>query len=384
MCGLRVSAPTASFKPKVESKAIRSCRPCFPSRCSPHWVRSICCGMRSFTSKPSKRRRGTAPACCHVVCPPSPPTPPFGSAILCSPRYCTVSLLLASRSALRNSLRLTCVRCWPARPACWTPSPRCKTPWSLGSCFPTARPHAAPQAQYAIRNLPRHSTQAYAAGHDAAVLRCFSVALDCAALPSMHLLRTGPPGPMHCARLVDVMPPLPATSLALSPLTALSEALGRHRFRPVWEDLLQAEAPSQPTLPSTSPVGGSAPMRPASQAVDDFCRRAFVKGADAASAALLGSQAGPHAARVFTARSTRRQFTLALSSPLFRAILLCRLRLPRSHCRQMPVPCTARPLWGPPRDLPALRPADGEGWPRRASGRTDEAGAAIALNVLGR
>ena len=48
-----------------------------------------------------------------------------------------------------------------------------------------------------------------------------------------------------------------------------------------------------------------------------------------------------------------------------------------AHCCQMPVPCTARPLWGPPRGLPTLRPAKGEGWPRRTSGRRCH-----ALNVI--
>ena len=37
---------------------------------------------------------------------------------------------------------------------------------------------AAPRAQYAIRTLPLHSTQAYAAGHDTAVLRCLSALLS--------------------------------------------------------------------------------------------------------------------------------------------------------------------------------------------------------------
>ena len=41
-------------------------------------------------------------------------------------------------------------------------------------------------------------------------LRHGMVDLDCATLPDMHLLRTGLPGPMHCARLAGEMPPLPA------------------------------------------------------------------------------------------------------------------------------------------------------------------------------
>ena len=53
----------------------------------------------------------------------------------------------------------------------------------------------------------------------------------------------------------------------------------------------------------------------------DFCHRAFLWEADT----LLESQAGPHAARVLTARRAHPEFTL--SSPPLQAILLCRLRL---------------------------------------------------------
>ena len=73
----------------------------------------------------------------------------------------------------------------------------------------------------------------------------------------------------------------------------------------------------------TSLVDGSAP---ASQAVDDFCHRAFRRETDAASAALLDSQAEPHAARVLTTRPTLPEFSL--ESLLFRAILFRRVRLP--------------------------------------------------------
>eukprot|EP00439_Symbiodinium_sp_Y106_P073394 s147_g13.t2 len=71
-----------------------------------------------------------------------------------------------------------------------------------------------------------------------------------------------------------------------------------------------------------------------SQAVDGFCQRALLRQMDASSA----SQAGPYAARVLNARPTSPQLTL--ESPLFRDLLLRRLRLPllltakRCRCRQ--------------------------------------------------
>ena len=58
----------------------------------------------------------------------------------------------------------------------------------------------------------------------------------------------------------------------------------------------------------------------------DFCDRAILRETDTASAAVLDSQARPHAARVLTTRATLPEFSL--ESPLFRAIVLRRLRLP--------------------------------------------------------
>ncbi|CAE7252487.1 prfA [Symbiodinium sp. CCMP2592] len=63
------------------------------------------------------------------------------------------------------------------------------------------------------------------------------------------------------------------------------------------ETLLRRRPSPRKIPPLTSPVGDSAPQ-PAAQA-------------DAASAALLDSQAGPHAARVHAARPTQPEFTLA-------------------------------------------------------------------------
>ena len=104
---------------------------------------------------------------------------------------------------------------------------------------------------------------------------------------------------------------------------------------------------------------------------------------DAASAALLESQAGPHAAHVLTARPTQPEFTLA--SPLFRAILLRRLRLPlpltaaRCRCRALHDHCGDH-LAACPRS--GLLRAKGGPVERAAARICREAGATVALNVL--
>ena len=78
---------------------------------------------------------------------------------------------------------------------------------------------------------------------------------------------------------------------------------------PAWAELLRAQVQALPEDdPSLDLTCGW--QRPASQAVDDFCHRAFLREADPASAALLDSQAGPHAARVLTTRPTLPEFTL--------------------------------------------------------------------------
>ena len=171
--------------------------------------------------------------------------------------------------------------------------------------------------------------------------------------------------------------------------------------------MLRPACPATRLLPSvSSPALGWTSIdfprgwqRPASQAVDDFCHRAFLREADTTSAALLDSQAGPQAALVFATRPTLPEFSL--ESPLFRAILLRRLRLPLPlasatyRCRSYLDPCgdhlaacqddrhieviaTGLPLWGGAQlavDTMLVSPLTAAGLPRRAGGRA--AGAAL-------
>ena len=292
---------------------------------------------------------------------------------------------------------------------------------------------AVPRAQYAIRTLPLHSTQAYAAGHDTAVLRCLSALLSADAasglLPPAQTraqlaLRHGGLGlrsatrhapAAYWASWADALRavsrrdapfarnivgslasdrPLPE---ALESLRVARNSLAAIGFEPpIWEELLQAEAPSQPEEdPSLDLTRGW--QRPASQAVDDFCHRAFVRETDAASAALLESQAGPHAARVLTARPTQPEFTLASpgllrarGGPVERAAArICReagatvalnvlvrdlnVNPVRQDDRRIQVIANGLPLWGGAQlavDTTLVSPLTAAGAPRRAGGRT--------------
>ena len=144
--------------------------------------------------------------------------------------------------------------------------------------------------------------------------------------------------------------------------------------------MLKCRPSSKKTRPLTSLAVGSA-RRP--KPLTTFATGPFLRESDAASAALLDSQAGPHAARVLTTRPTLPEFSL--ESPLFRAILLRRLRLPlpltsaRCRCRAHLDPCGDH-LAACPRS--GILRARGGPLERAAARVCREAGAAVALNVL--
>ena len=285
--------------------------------------------------------------------------------------------------------------------------------WLLLSCC------AAPRSQYAIRTLPLDDTRGYAASHDAAVLDCLQSLLYAdagTALPetaqarAQLALRHGGLGLRSAARhapaaywaswadslraiarrdaahaheLIAALEADCTAPPALETLRLARSSLQAIGFEPPdWAQLLQGEAPSQPDEDGSLDLTRGW-QRPASQAVDDFAHRAHLREADSASAALLLSQAGPHAARVFVARPTLPEFSLA--SPIFRVLLLRRLRLPlpltAARCR-----CQARQ--DPFGDHRAACPRSGvlrarAGPLERATARVcREAGATVALNVL--
>ena len=271
---------------------------------------------------------------------------------------------------------------------------------------------AAPRAQYALRTLPPADTRAYAAGHDAAILSCLDSLLHAdtasglpalAAARAQLALRHGGLGLRSAERhavaafwaswanalpalsrrdrafvqalacSLDGPGPLPHALAALKDATTSLQA-------PAWDALLSAGPPVSLQDDAADLTRGW--QRPASRTVDELCDPAIRRELDAPGLALLDSQSGPHAASVFTTRPVSPE--LSLSSPLFRVLLLRRLRLPvpltsaRCRCRQLHDRfgdhLAACPRSG------VLRARDGP-LERAAARVCREAGATVALNV---
>ena len=278
---------------------------------------------------------------------------------------------------------------------------------------------ACPRAQYALRTLPTASTHEYAIRHDAAVLRCLDSLLFADAAEGLPgqvaarvqlALRLGGLGLRSAARhapaafwasWADTLPALLkrdrpfALRLAegleagselpeLLPLQTARDSLSAVGFEtPSWHDVLHGQEPRPLVLDEPQLDNTRGWQRTASQAVDGFCQRALLRELDASSAALLDSQAGPYAARIFTARPTSPELTL--ESPLFRALLLRRLRLPlpltaaRCRCRQ-PHDAFGDHLAACPRSG-VLRSRGGP-LERAAARVCREAGATVAMHAL--
>ena len=285
--------------------------------------------------------------------------------------------------------------------------------WLLLSCC------ACPRAQYALRTLPPASTHEYAIRHDAAVLRCLDSLLFADAAEGLPgqvaarvqlALRPGGLGLRSAARhapaafwasWADTLPALLkrdrpfALRLAegleagselpeLLPLQTARDSLSAVGFEaPSWHDVLHGQEPRPLVLDEPQLDNTRGWQRAASHAVDGFCQRALLRELDASSAALLDSQAGPYAARIFTARPTSPELTL--ESPLFRALLLRRLRLPlpltaaRCRCRQ-PHDAFGDHLAACPRSG-VLRSRGGP-LERAAARVCREAGATVAMHAL--
>ena len=186
MCGLRAIAFSASFKPKVENRAIRACRPCFPERCRPH------CTRCSPSSAPENKKNPSLPRRHYILA----PAPPKSCGTLEAPGAAPVAACAPSSQYLQNEgvglRRPTATWCACPRPRLpylgrrsrITPAERVPvgTPEfiephlhtvlarqaSLLDTLPALQDSQvawlllsycmAPRAQYAIRNLPLRST----------------------------------------------------------------------------------------------------------------------------------------------------------------------------------------------------------------------------------
>lgn len=229
---------------------------------------------------------------------------------------------------------------------------------------------ASPRANYLLRALPPAHTDAFAAGHDDAVLRCLRALLGLsmpdppllarrAALPlshgglglrSAHALRAS----AYWASWADSLPAIrarwPAVADRLCQLLdgeararpdcvqAAAEAAASLRSTgyatPTWAALLAGAAPSPcPETPAGDPLRGW--QRAATAACDQDEFEALLTDLDLPSRALLLSQAGTHSAKAITTAPTGPDFEV--DNPQFRVILQRRLRLPLglapSHCR---------------------------------------------------
>jgi len=189
--------------------------------------------------------------------------------------------------------------------------------------------------------------------------------------------RFGHLGPM-CSppSRVETVPSLkPSRALWMAPALCLTPWLPRGM--PPRPCNLQVSRPPREMLcfRRCSPVAEDDPadltrrwQRPASCSVNEFYLRAIRRELDAPGLALLDSQSCPHAACVFTTRPVSPE--LSFSSPLYRVLLLRRLRLPlpltsaRCRCRQL-----HDRFGGPLRCMFSVRRPPCQGWASRACGR---------------
>ena len=226
---------------------------------------------------------------------------------------------------------------------------------------------ASPRANYLLRMLPPNSTTEYAREHDGAVAACLSTLLygdavsplPAAAASAAHLplgygglgLRSAAAAApaAYWASWQDSLPALlarlpteaeqllaslnsphagmpPALAAACSAAAAVRQA----GFpTPLWGESSAAPAPHLAQAAEETLRGW---QRAAASAGDERAFETHLSQLDPASRALLLSQAGPHAARAFTAFPTSP--AVVVPSAHLRVLLLRRLRLP--------LPCAPR------------------------------------------
>ena len=220
---------------------------------------------------------------------------------------------------------------------------------------------ASPQATYLLRALPPLLTQNFAQAHDGATAACLAhllghgetglqqASVDRARLP----FRCGGLGlrsaeasrhEAHWASWADTLPTLQHRLPGLhdqllhlltgevrgvptdvdAACRAAREVRQTGFAAPPWTAL--PTAPPACPHPSREPDPAHGWQRIACQARDDAESAALLSSLDTAARALMLSQAGTHASRAFTAFPTAAEFRV--ENPLFRIMLLRRLRLP--------------------------------------------------------
>ena len=145
------------------------------------------------------------------------------------------------------------------------------------------------------------------------------------------MLRTGPPGwsaspssGRTCPRQLTVCC-FPSAPSILAATQAAAYLAGQGYAVPAWDDA--HSAPPGPSSRNDEPAGTLRGwQRGAAHACDERALETHLADPSPASRALLLSQAGPHAARVFTVLPTSD--VVAVPDPHFRVLLLRRLRLP--------------------------------------------------------
>ena len=220
---------------------------------------------------------------------------------------------------------------------------------------------ASPLATYLLRALPRLLTQNFAQAHDGATAACLAhllghgetglqqASVDRARLPfrcSGLGLRSAEASrhEAHWASWADTLPTLQQRLPGLhdqllhlltgevrgvptdvdAACRAAREVRQTGFAAPPWTAL--PTAPPACPHPSREPDPAHGWQRIACQARDDAESAALLSSLDTAGRALMLSQAGTHASRAFTAFPTAAEFRV--ENPLFRIMLLRRLRLP--------------------------------------------------------
>ncbi|OLP97133.1 hypothetical protein AK812_SmicGene20564 [Symbiodinium microadriaticum] len=200
------------------------------------------------------------------------------------------------------------------------------------SCFTLlpAMPIPLPQSATARANFSlRHGGLGLRSAAEHAPAAYFASWAD-----SLVALRVREPDSCHIvARLLDDATSGPSLPRCLSSLAGAVHLLRDTGFQPPAFADLPLQPPARLANPDEPVDTSRSWQRPASRAIDDSTAGRFRAMLDPPSLALLESECGPFASRVLTASPSCHELTL--DSPVFRALLLRRLRCPCLSTKQL-------------------------------------------------